>query len=75
MGVDRDHRGRAPVEAIVFVVVAGELDAVASAELLFHLGEGIGIGGAAVAGDRLSACPSESNSRTVPASASMDSTR
>jgi hypothetical protein len=41
--VDRDdHRGRA-IEAVRAVVVAGELELVAGAKLLLHLGERLGV--------------------------------
>lgn len=48
--VDREHLGGMSVEAIGAVVVAGELDAVAGAELLGRLGEGLGMGGAPAGG-------------------------
>jgi hypothetical protein len=51
VGVDRDHIGRASIKPLGLVVDAGELPLVAGAELLLHLGEGIGIGGAAVTGE------------------------
>jgi hypothetical protein len=53
LGVDREHLGGVSIKAIGAVVVAGELDAVAGAELLGCLGEGLGMGGAAVVGPAL----------------------
>ncbi|WP_457313482.1 hypothetical protein [Sphingomonas sp. UYAg733] len=43
VGVDRDDLGGAAVDPLGAVVVAGELDAVAGAELLFDLGIGLGL--------------------------------
>ena len=49
-GVDRDHLGRLPVQALGPVVVAGELLPIAGPELLRDLDERLGLGGAPAGG-------------------------
>lgn len=67
LGVDRDEHCGVAVAALGAVVVAGELELVAGAELLFDLRERLGVGAAPAAGFQSWALPLSGTSRTVPA--------
>ncbi len=74
-GVDRDHLGGVAAEATGAVVVAGELEPVAGAQLVLDSHKGLGLVGALAGGLPVTGAALSGTRQTVPVWASTASTR